>query len=282
MAKLLKGIEVAQHLEKKLIQRIENLHKKGINPCLAIIRIGEEQVAITYETNIARKCKKVGVNIKQFYFEKNIRQSELLKAISYANRDNNIHGILLLRPLPKHLNEQEACFAISPDKDVDGVTNISMADIYGGGNVHFAPCTAESCIQLLNYYEIPISGKKIVIVGRSLIVGRPLAMLLLKEDATVTICHSKTQNLQEICKGADILMVALGKPEWIDSNYVAEGQTILDIGINVTEKGKLCGDVNFREVEDKVGAITTVPGGIGTITSTILVYHVVLSAEKLS
>lgn len=197
--------------------------------------------------------------------------------------DRKVHGILVFRPLPKHIDENAVRRALASYKDVDGITDWNMANLYSGNNrsSFFPPCTAEGCVALLKHYQIPIEGKYVVIVGRSMVVGKPLAMLMLQENATVTICHSKTENLPAICQGADILVVAAGKAGLIGAEHVRPGQVILDVGINTDAEGKLCGDVRFEEVKNIVKAITPVPGGVGSMTTAILASHVVKAAEKM-
>lgn len=276
MAIILDGKEVAKNKEQQLLEEIERLKQNQINPCLGMLRVGEKQDSISYEKSMIKKCGKYGIETKIATFSENTTKQEILEQIQKWNQDSRIHGILLLRPLPF---EEELCDAICFEKDVDAMGKESMANIYKGKKQGFVPCTPEACMKILEYYHIPCEGKNIVVVGRSLIVGKPMAMLLLNHNATVTICHSKTNHLAEICKKADILVIAMGKARKITKEYTNPTQVVIDVGIHRTKEGELCGDVDFQNVVDNVRAITPVPGGVGSVTTMQLLEHVVRAAK---
>lgn len=279
MAYLLSGVEAAKAITKDLHEQVETMTGR---PCLATVRMGNKEADVSYELSILKRCQRVGVEVRQVVIAEDAPQEELLNWICTLSADREVHGILVFRPLPKHIDENAVKRALASHKDVDGITDRNMANLYSGNNRSclFPPCTAEGCVALLKHYQIPIEGKHVVIVGRSMVVGKPLAMLMLQENATVTICHSKTENLPVICQGADILVVAAGKAGLIGAEHVRPGQVVLDVGINTDAEGKLCGDVRFEEVKNIVKAITPVPGGVGSMTTAILASHVVKAAEK--
>ena len=281
MAENLKGAPVAAAITEDLVLRTEKLKEKGIVPCLAILRVGERESDLSYERGALKRCEKTGIAVKQFILPEDTTQEELMAAISEMNRDRAIHGCLMLRPLPKTLDEKAACAALDPKKDVDGITAGSMAMIYSGNGAGFAPCTAQSCMEMLHYYGVDVSGRRAAVIGRSLVIGRPAAMLLMQENATVTICHTRTRNMPEIVREAEIVIVAAGKAEAIGAGYFREGQTVLDVGINWSEeKQKLVGDVDFAAAEPVVRAISPVPGGVGSVTTAVLCKHVIEAAEQ--
>jgi len=280
MADLLKGAGVAASLTKTLQAETEHLKKQGVTPCLAILRAGVRDDDLAYERGAMDRCKKAGVSVRRVILTENTSQTELESVITVLNEDHKIHGVLMFRPLPKHLNDESARRLLLPAKDMDGITDGSLAAVYAGTKNGYAPCTAAACVALLKHYQIPISGKRVTVIGRSLVIGKPVAMLLLAENATVTLCHSRSENLFELCRTADILVVAAGKAGIVGAESVRPGQVVLDVGIHVDAQGNLCGDTRFSEVEPIVGAITPVPGGVGTVTSTILVSHVVEAARR--
>ncbi|MBR4475017.1 MAG: bifunctional 5,10-methylenetetrahydrofolate dehydrogenase/5,10-methenyltetrahydrofolate cyclohydrolase [Oscillospiraceae bacterium] len=281
MAENLKGAPVAAAITEDLVLRTEKLKEKGIVPCLAILRVGERESDLSYERGALKRCEKTGIAVKQFILPEDTTQEDLMAAISEMNRDRAIHGCLMLRPLPKTLDEKAACAALEPKKDVDGITAGSMAMIYSGNGAGFAPCTAQSCMEMLHYYGVDVSGRRAAVIGRSLVIGRPAAMLLMQENATVTVCHTRTRNMPEIVREAEIVIVAAGKAEAIGAEYFREGQTVLDVGINWSEeKQKLVGDVDFAAAEPVVRAISPVPGGVGSVTTAVLCKHVIEAAEK--
>lgn len=280
MAYLLSGAEAAKAITKDLHEQVDAMTGQ---PCLATVRMGSKDADVSYELSILKRCQKAGIEVRQVVIAEDAPQEELLNWICALNADREVHGILVFRPLPKHIDENAVRRALASHKDVDGITDWNMINLYSGNNRSCLspPCTAEGCVALLKHYQIPIEGKHVVIVGRSMVVGKPLAMLMLQENATVTICHSKTENLPAICQGADILVVAAGKAGLIGAEHVRSGQVILDVGINTDAEGKLCGDVRFEEVKNIVKAITPVPGGVGSMTTAILASHVVKAAEKM-
>ena len=281
MAKLLKGKDVVENLNEKLSKKVNELKTKGINPTLAILRVGEKADDLSYERGAIKRCQLVGVDVKVVALPVDVSENEFFDALDKLNNDITIHGILMFRPLPKHIDEAKARNMLSPAKDVDGSTDLSLAGVFTNTNLGFSPCTAEAAMEILKYYNIPLSGKKVAVIGRSLVIGRPIAMLLMHENATVTICHTKTVDVPSITKNADIVVVASGQMESVGADYLREKQTVIDVGISWnSEKNKLCGDVKFDEVEGIVDAITPVPGGVGGVTTSILVKHVIEAAIR--
>ena len=283
MAKLLKGKDVVENLNGKLSEKVNKLKTKGINPTLAILRVGEKADDLSYERGAIKRCQLVGVDVKVVALPVDVSENEFFDALDKLNNDITIHGILMFRPLPKHIDEAKARNMLSPAKDVDGSTDLSLAGVFTNTKLGFSPCTAEAAMEILKYYNIPLSGKKVAVIGRSLVIGRPIAMLLMHENATVTICHTKTVDVPGITKNADIVVVASGQMESVGADYLRENQTVIDVGISWnSEKNKLCGDVKFDEVEGIVDAITPVPGGVGGVTTSILVKHVIEAAIRLN
>ena len=280
MAKILKGAEVTKALNQTLIEKTIALKEKGVNPTLAIVRVGERDDDISYEKGAVKRCEKIGVNVKHFVLPQDVSEEELLKTIETVNTDKEIHGCLMFRPLPKHINENKVRCALSPEKDVDGITDGSLAGVFTASGEGYPPCTAQACMEILDHFGYDLKGKKAVVIGRSLVVGKPAAMLLLKKNATVTICHTKTEDMPAVCREADVLIVAAGKAGVVGKEYLNDHQVVIDVGIHVNDEGKLTGDVRFDEAEPVVEAITPVPGGVGTVTTSVLVKHVVLAAEK--
>ena len=258
----------------------EQLKAKGVVPTLAVVRVGEREDDLSYERGVIARCGKVGVEVKQFLLPADASQDELLKVIAEVNAEDAIHGCLLFRPLPKQFDDRTVRAALAPEKDIDGITDGSLAGVFTNTDLGYAPCTAQACLEILKYYNIPLSGRRAVVVGRSLVVGKPAAMMLDRENATVTICNSRTRDLPALCREADVVVVAMGKMGAVDADCLREGQTVVDVGIHVNEEGKLCGDVKFAEAEPVVDAITPVPGGVGTVTTSVLVGHVVQAAAK--
>ncbi len=281
MADLLKGRPVAQALNEVSAQKTAALKQQGITPALAILRVGENEADLSYERTAVKRCQAIGAEVRSVVLPLDICQEDFEKSLQQLNEDDAIHGILMFQPLPKQLDGQKARRLLNPRKDVDGCTDLSIAGLFTGNSIGFAPCTAQAVIEILDYYNIEVTGRKVVVIGRSLVVGRPLSMLLLNRNATVTIAHSKTANLQEVSRNADILIVAVGKEEMIGENYLTPGQIVIDVGINYSqEKGRLCGDVNFKEADAIVASLTPVPNGVGTVTTSVLVKHVVEAAER--
>ncbi len=290
MAKQLLGKEVNEALVASLQARTAALREKGINPTLGIIRLGENPSDLSYEKGATKRAEEVGVCVKNFVLPEDASKEELLAVIDQVNADDSIHGVLMFRPLPKHLkaDQDEICNRLAPKKDVDSMTHMSNAGVFEGQDLGYAPCTPAACMEILDHYGIDCKGKNAVVIGRSLVVGKPAAMMLMAKNATVTICHTKTVNTAEICKNADIIVSAAGVLNSLTKDYVREGQVVIDVSMNwnpdkITSKGKggMSGDAIFDEVEPIVGAITPVPGGVGAVTTSVLMKHVVEAAEKI-
>ena len=281
MATLFKGAEVNAGLNERIMNDVEQLKAKGINPTLGIVRVGERPDDLSYERGATKRAESLGVAVEKFVLPVDVTQDELLKVIKDINANDAIHGVLLFRPLPKHLDEDLICNTLAAEKDIDGITDLSNAGIVTGKELGFAPCTPSACMEILDHYGIDCKGKTAVVIGRSLVVGKPAAMMLIKKNATVTVCHTRTVDMPAVCREADILIVAAGKAGVVGADYVKPGQIVIDVGINWNEeKQKLCGDVDFDAVEPIVEAITPVPGGVGTVTTSVLVSHVVEAAKK--
>ena len=280
MAKQLLGKEVTAALNERIKADVAKLQEKGINPTLCIIRVGENGSDISYEKGATKRCDTLGVACEKILLPADLSQDVLLATIDKVNKDDHIHGVLLFRPLPKHLNQSVIENALDPAKDVDCMTDGSMSGVFTGKKLGFPPCTPQACMEILDHYGVDCTGKKAVVIGRSLVVGKPAAMMLLKKNATVTICHTKTVDMPAVAREADILVVAAGRAGVVGADYVREGQTVIDVGINVNAEGKLCGDVDYAAVEPIVDAITPVPGGVGSVTTSVLVGHVVEAAMR--
>ena len=281
MARLLRGAPVAEALTGQLAARVEGLRHWGVTPTLAIVRVGARAADLSYERGATKRCAAAGIAVRGLALPADCDQGELMAVIERVNADDAIHGCLLLRPLPDPLDESAACAALSPAKDVDCITGESLFGVFANRPVGFPPCTAEACVQLLDHYGHELTGASVVVVGRSLVVGRPVSMMLQARDATVTMCHARTRDLAAVCRSAEIVVVATGHPGTVGTDAVGPHQTIVDVGINWDDGlGRLCGDVAFDEVEPIVGAITPVPGGVGSITTAVLAKHVVEAAER--
>ncbi len=276
---ILKGKDVADAICEDLSRRAKELFESGTEPVLAFVRAGEDPADIAYENAAAKRCGRIGIGVRRFYLPKDCGKEKLLETIRGINGDPSIHACLMFRPLADKEAEACACGAIDPAKDVDCASPVSAAGVYLGSGGGFAPCTPEACVEILDHYGIPVSGKHAVIIGRSAVVGKPLAMLLQKRDATVTMCHSRTERLEEICRGADILISCVGRAGFVTAGFVSPGQTVIDVGINTDADGNLCGDVDFEAVSAIAGNITPVPGGVGSVTSSVLAKHAIQAAE---
>ena len=281
MATRLAGKPVSDALQAEIAERIEACRGRGVEPAMLLIRVGEREDDLSYERTILKRCEKLGILVQQKVFPADCTQEELTACIREGNADAKIHGIMMFRPLPKHLDEQKVIRAIDYRKDIDSVTRLSMAGIYADDPKVFPPCTAEAVMRILDHYEIPLEGKRAVIVGRSQVIGKPAAMLLMKRNATITVCHSRTQDLKKVTKEAELVVAAIGKPEMLDGSYFSEGQTIIDVGIHFRDDGSMCGDVKYDEAEPLASAITPVPGGIGSVTTSVLLEHIVRAAENV-
>lgn len=277
---IINGKELAQKIREELKGEVENLRKNGIIPKLAVIMVGDNKASEVYVRNKSRACDEVGIEFEEFLKDENISQEELIGLIDELNNREDIHGILLQSPIPKHLDIREAFNRIDNKKDVDGFHPINVGKLSIGED-SFISCTPYGVIKMLEAYNIEIEGKHAVIIGRSNIVGKPLVQCLLNKNATVTVCHSRTQNIAEITKQADILIAALGKAKFVTENMVKEGAVVIDVGINRNEEGKLVGDVDFENVEKKASYITPVPGGVGPMTIAMLMHNVVKAAKGI-
>ena len=280
MAILLKGAPVAAAISEKLLERAKALIERGIVPKLAIVRMGEKAGDLAYEHAAVIRCAKLGISVHVEALDEKASQARIIEAIERINADDSIHGCLILRPLPEHIDEDAVCEALAPEKDMDCVTSHSLSRVFSGHGDGFYPCTAQACIEMLDYYGYDLSGARISVIGRSLVVGRPLSIMLQDRDATVTMCHSKTRNLYKACRNKDILIVAAGSPGIVRETFVNPEQTIIDVGINDDGEGGITGDVCFDRIEPLVAAITPVPGGVGAVTATILAKHVITAAER--
>jgi len=278
MAFILDGKAVSAALQESVKTDVRSLSEKGVTPTLAIVRVGEKDDDVAYERGAVKRCAAMGVAVRKYVLDKNAKQNELLDVIDQINRDDGIHGCLLFRPLPKHIDDTLVRNALSPKKDVDGITDASLCKVFTGAGEGYPPCTAQACMEILDHYKIDVTGISATVVGRSLVVGKPAAMMLLQKNATVTVCHTKTKDMAAVCRKADLLLVAAGRAGMVTQEYLSEGQTVLDVGINVDPNGNVCGDV-APEAAQTVKAYTPVPGGVGTVTTTVLVKHVVLAAK---
>ena len=279
MANLIDGKLISTQIKDELKEEVAQLKEKGIEGCLAVIQVGSDPASSVYVRNKKRACEYIGIRSLSYELAEETTEAELLELIAKLNADKSVNGILCQLPLPKHIDEDKIIDAIAPEKDVDGFSPQSVGAMVIG-KPGFLPCTPAGVIQLLKRSNIDIEGKNCVVVGRSNIVGKPMAMLMLRENATVTICHSRTKDLKAVCSQADILIVAIGKPLYIDSSYVKDGAVVIDVGIHRDENNKLCGDVNFEDVAPKTSYITPVPGGVGPMTIAMLMSNCVESMGK--
>lgn len=277
MATIIDGKKISGDIKNELKDKVAKLNEKNITITLCVIQVGNDSASSIYVRNKKKACEEIGIRSISYELPEETSQEELINLIQELNQRPDINGILVQLPLPKHIDEDTIIKAISPEKDVDGFHPLNVGKL-SLGQKGLVSCTPAGVIQLLKRYNIPIEGKECVIVGRSNIVGKPMSMLMLKENATVTICHSKTKNLAEVTKRADILIVAMGKPKFITGEYVKEGAVVIDVGIHRNENNKICGDVDFDDVVDKVSAITPVPGGVGPMTIAMLMHNCVETA----
>lgn len=279
MALILKGAPVAERLTLSARERTKALKARGVTPTLAVLRVGKRAEDVSYESAAERRCEKAGVRVVKFTLPSDCTQEELIGSIARINARGDIHGCLMLRPLPEGLDGRAACAALAPEKDVDGETDAALAALIRGDE-GFAPCTARACMEILDFYGIEISGRRAVVIGRSLVIGKPVALMLLARSATVTVCHSKTPDLPSVCRAADILVTAAGKAGLVDARYTNPNQVIIDVGMSDGGDGNLIGDAVFAELDPLVYAITPMPGGVGAVTSSVLLTQVVEAAER--
>lgn len=275
----LKGAVVSEHIQQEIEEKLQvfKAEQKRI-PKLAIVRVGERQEDLSYERGALKRMEKLGLLAEVFAFPQDIAHEDFEKEFLKINEDEEIDGILLFRPLPGQIKEERIAGLMDPAKDLDGICPVNIAKVFSGDESGFAPCTAEAVIEALKAGKVEIAGKRAVIVGRSMVVGRPLSMLLLKEHATVTLCHTRTENLQAICKEGEILVAAAGKAKMLDQSYVGKDAVVMDVGINVDKDGNLCGDVDFESIKETASMTTPVPKGIGAVTTSVLAKHLVRAA----
>jgi len=276
------GKAVARSIKEKTANKVEELKNKNIDPQAAIVRVGDDEASISYERAAIRKLEKTGIEAKSYAYPEDITEEAFLDEFTKINENSNVHGILLLRPLPAHIDEQKVSYLIHPDKDIDGMSPINMGKILLKESDGLLPCTPAAVMEVLNYYDIELRGKNITVIGHSSVVGKPLSALLLNANATVTTCHTYTKNTMELCQQADIVVTATGVIDLVTKDHVKDGAIVIDVGINFTEDGTMVGDVSFDEVEKKASYVTPVPGGIGSITTTLLGSQLAAAAEKLS
>ena len=274
---VLRGAEVAKALNERIIEGLKAVDKR---PLLGIVRAGERADDLAYERAAVKKLEKLGMDHRVFTFPPDVSNDAFTEGFKKINEDPEVDGILIFKPLPKQIDSKRVDELIDPAKDLDGISPVNMARIYAGDESGFAPCTAQAVIEALKYAGVDPEGKNVTVIGRSLVIGKPVAMLLIKNNATVTVCHTRTVNLKEKCASADILVAAAGKAKMVDSGFVSDGQIVMDVGINVDEEGNMCGDVDFDAVSEKCSLITPVPGGIGSITTSVLALHLLEAAGR--
>jgi methylenetetrahydrofolate dehydrogenase (NADP+) / methenyltetrahydrofolate cyclohydrolase len=275
MGQIIRGKQVADFISEDLSKIVEILKTKGAAPKLTMIRVGANPSDLAYERGALKRCSNIGIAAEVRELKADISQDDFISELEKINRDSSVNGILIFRPLPKQLDEKVIKYVIAPEKDVDCFSPINVAKVMEHDETGFATCTPSAVIEMLKYYNVPMKGKKAVVAGRSMVVGKPVSLLLLNEDATVTICHSKTQDMRSLCSEADILVVGIGKSRMITSDYVKDGAVVIDVGINIDENGNMSGDVDTEECKDKALMITPVPGGVGAVTTSVLAKHVV-------
>lgn len=282
MGELLKGKPVADAITLEVKIGVEELKSKNIYPKLMIVRVGERQDDLSYERSAIKRMQSCGIECEVTTMPEDISQEDFIIKLKSVNEDDTVHGILLFRPLPKQINENVVKHIISPEKDIDCFNPANVAKIVEGDKTGFAPCTPTAAMEILKHNNIELKGKKAAVIGRSLVVGKPMAMLLLGENATVTICHSRTLELAKVASEADILVAAIGKAKMISEDFIKEGAVVIDVGINVDEEGNLCGDVDTEKCKDKSSYITPVPAGVGSVTTAVLAKHVLKACRLVN
>lgn len=281
MAEILKGSAAAAAINERTAAAVNELKEAGVTPTLCIVRVGERPDDLSYERGALKRADAVGIEVVKRLFPADVTEEELLEAIGDINRDDSIHGVLMFRPLPRHINESKVCNALAPEKDMDGITDMSMAGVYAQKKLGFPPCTAQAVIELIDHYGVDLTGKNTAVIGRSLVIGKPVTMMLIKKNATVTVCHTRTRDVAKICRAADVIVAAAGSAGMVNADFVREGQTVIDVGINWSEeKQKIVGDVDFEAVEPIVDGISPVPGGVGGVTTSVLMSHVAEAAKR--
>lgn len=282
MATILQGEPVVKAMGEQLRGRIDELGRRGIKPTLATVRLGARPDDVTYENAALKQALHLGMGMRPYVLDAQTPQAALEATLQSINYDTSLHGCLLFRPLPDHIDESAMCDAIQAVKDVDGVSLVSLSSVFTDSNLGFPPSTAEACIKVLDHYGVAIEGKHVVVIGRSLVVGKPLAMMLLARNASATVCHSRTENLARLSRMADVVVCATGQPRRFGAEFFRPGQVVLDVGIDFDERGYLCGDVDYPKVAPIVDALTPVPGGIGTVTTSVTMEHTVEAAFALN
>ena len=272
----LRGKKVSDGIKEYVSKELETL---SFIPKLAIVRVGENPDDMSYERSATKKLKSFGLDVASYVFPQDISDEDFKKAFKDINEDDEVTGILLLRPLPRTINEKDIENMIDPKKDLDGISPINIAKVFAGDTTGFSPCTAEAVIEVLKAYDIKLTGKRVTVVGRSMVVGKPVSMLLLKENATVTMTHTRTVDLKKTCSDAEIVVAAAGRAKMLNSDYCGQDAVMIDVGINVDENGKLCGDVDYATLDGKASAATPVPGGVGTVTTAVLAKHLIQAAK---
>ncbi|WP_278243664.1 MULTISPECIES: bifunctional 5,10-methylenetetrahydrofolate dehydrogenase/5,10-methenyltetrahydrofolate cyclohydrolase [Catenibacterium] len=272
----LRGKKVSDGIKEYVSKELETL---SFVPKLAIVRVGENPDDMSYERGATKKLKSFGLDVASYVFPQDISDEDFKKAFKDINEDDEVTGILLLRPLPRTINEKDIENMIDPKKDLDGISPINIAKVFAGDTSGFSPCTAEAVIEVLKAYDIELTGKRVTVVGRSMVVGKPVSMLLLKENATVTMTHTRTADLKKTCSDAEIVIAAAGRAKMLNSDYCGQDAVMIDVGINVDENGKLCGDVDYATLDGKASAATPVPGGVGTVTTAVLAKHLIQAAK---
>ena len=272
----LRGKKVSDGIKEYVSKELETL---SFVPKLAIVRVGENPDDMCYERSATKKLKSFGLDVASYVFPQDISDEDFKKAFKDINEDDEVTGILLLRPLPRTINEKDIENMIDPKKDLDGISPINIAKVFAGDTTGFSPCTAEAVIEVLKAYDIELTGKRVTVVGRSMVVGKPVSMLLLKENATVTMTHTRTADLKKTCSDAEIVIAAAGRAKMLNSDYCGQDAVMIDVGINVDDNGKLCGDVDYSTLDGKASAATPVPGGVGTITTAVLAKHLIQAAK---
>lgn len=276
---IIKGKPVADKISENLIKEVNELVKEDINPKLTIVRVGARGDDLAYERGALKRCENIGIVTEVLELPEDVTQEKYIEELEKINNDSNVHGILCFRPLPKQLDEESIKYAIKPEKDVDCFSPVNAAKVMEGDKSGFPPCTPTAVVEILKHYEVELKGAKVAVLGRSMVVGKPAAMLLLNENATVTICHSRTKDLSDVTSEADVLVAAVGRAKMVNENFVKEGAVVIDVGINVDEEGNLCGDVDTNSVLNKASMVTPVPAGVGSVTTSILAKHVVKACK---
>lgn len=278
MGEIIKGKPVADAMTKSLILEVENLKKENIHPKLKIVRVGAHESDLAYERGALKRMEMCGILSEVLELPLDISQDDFIKELSSVNSDTSVNGILLFRPLPSQLDEEVIKHIISAEKDIDCLNPQNVAKVMEGDKTGFPPCTPTACVEILKFYKVPLSGSNICVIGRSMVVGKPVAMLLLQENATVTIAHSRTANLAEVSSKADIVVAAVGKANLVKNEWLKEGAVAIDVGINVDKDGNMCGDIDIDDCLNKASMITPVPAGVGSVTTSVLAKHVVKAA----